>query len=170
MRTPRSLLASLLLACAFDVSWCFATVPSQRGGEPIATCRRSRTPSPRAALVDLSAAAAPDVLLLNAPTLLVAEGDVFGEVFAAGMSIAFAAVATTVFVGIVVNGRYDDIEQSFFEAQDKKLAQDESQKKPESSSAVSDFFGDLEPQDGSSSPASASSSPQRAPADQQSPS
>jgi len=168
----RGLLASLLLACAADVAWCFTAVPSQRGGAPTAACRRNRAPSPRAALVDLSAAAAPDALLLRAPTLLVADGDVFGEVFAAGMSIAFAAIAATVFVGIVVNGRYDEIEQSFFEAQDKKLSEDQSkfEEKAKSSTAVSDFFGDLEPQQGASSPAPASSNPQRAPADQQSPS
>ena len=37
---------------------------------------------------------------------MLAEETGFGEVFMAGMSIAFAAVGATVFVGILVNGPY----------------------------------------------------------------
>ena len=65
--------------------------------------------------------------------------DTFGEVFLAGISIAFAAVGATVFLGIIVRGRYDDIEKSFFEAQDEALAQDQ---EAASGRAVIDFFGD----------------------------
>ena len=70
------------------------------------------------------------------PTLLVAfeavqkidEGNkqaggnpLFSEVFLAGCSIALASVVATVFVGILVRGNYDDLEASFFEAQDDSL-------------------------------------------------
>ena len=42
----------------------------------------------------------------------------------AGMSIAFAAIGATIFVGILVRGKYDDIEQSFFDAQDDLVLED----------------------------------------------
>ena len=98
--------------------------------------------------------AGPDAIVATAPGLdaaglLVADGDVFGEVFMAGMSIAFAAVGATVFVGIIVRGRYDDIEKSFFEAQDDKLAKDKSivgRQQSEDADMVADFFGDTAPQ------------------------
>ena len=107
-----------------------------------------RAPSPRAAL-DVSAAGATLSLpqLLPTPSLLLAEGDFFGEVFLAGMSIALAAVAATVFVGFVVRGRYDAIEESFFESQDdsqaKKAAAD---LKSTNDASAADFFGDIDPQ------------------------
>ena len=72
----------------------------------------------------------------------------------AGMSIAFAAIGATIFVGILVRGKYDDIEQSFFDAQDDLVLEDK-QLKETKSQVVSDFFGDINPSeaptDGSSS-------------------
>ena len=87
-----------------------------------------------------------DVTTLQLPTAaLLADGDVFGEVFMAGMSIAFAAIGATVFVGIVVRGKYDDLEESFFAAQDEQLMEDKELKVTTKSQAVSDFFGDVNP-------------------------
>ena len=61
-------------------------------------------------------------LVEQLPTLLVVDGNpLFSEVFLAGMSIALASVVATVFVGILVRGNYDDLEASFFEAQDDSL-------------------------------------------------
>ena len=87
------------------------------------------------------------------PTLLVAieEGNkqaggnpLFSEVFLAGASIALASVVATVFVGILVRGNYDDLEASFFEAQDDSLEESrEKDSRAESSSAARDFFGDV---------------------------
>ena len=75
------------------------------------------------------------------PTLVAAE-DVFGEVFLAGMSIAAASVVATIFVGVVVRGNYDAIEESFFEAQEDALTS--STKEPEQvSQSARDFFGDV---------------------------
>ena len=45
-------------------------------------------------------------------SLLLAADDVFGEVFMAGMSIAFAAVGATVLAGVIIRGKYDEIEKS----------------------------------------------------------
>ena len=96
----------------------------------------TRLPPPRAAF-DLAAA-------LPSTSLLAAE-DVFGEVFMAGMSIAFAAVGTTVFVGIIIRSRFDAIEDSFFDAQEE-MAEESSQVKEGDNAAVTDFFGDTAPQ------------------------
>ena len=63
-------------------------------------------------------------LLAEASSNLLAADDVFGEVFMAGMAIAFAGVGATVFVGILVRGKYDDIEQSFFDSQDEEVARE----------------------------------------------
>jgi len=109
---------------------------------------RCRTSPPRASLVD-------------AASVLVAD-DVFGEVFMAGMSIAFASVGATVFVGILVNGKYDDIEQSFFEAQDEEVTRDGDRAASSSSQAAKDFFGDVNP---TSTPSPPSTLPSREPAD-----
>jgi hypothetical protein len=81
-----------------------------------------------------------------APSLLLAADDVFGEVFMAGMSIAFASLGATVFVGFLVNGKYDDIEQSFFDAQDEEVERDgERAASSGSTQAAMDFFGDVNP-------------------------
>ena len=66
----------------------------------------------------------------------------------AGMSIAFATVCMTIFVGFLVRGKYDDVEKSFFEAQDEVVRDDkEKQEKVGTSQVVSDFFGDVNPLD-----------------------
>ena len=87
-----------------------------------------------------------------APSLLLAGEDTFGEVFLAGMSIAFAAIGTTVFVGILVNGKYDDIEKSFFDAQDDAVAEATAKNDVQRSQVVSDFFGDVNPTEDSPKP------------------
>ena len=124
--------------------------------------RHVRAPPPRAALplADL-----PAVLLADAAQNAPPD---FGEVFLAGISIAFAAVGATVFVGILVNGNYDNIEQSFFESQDDELRKegDRASSSPSKQAAI-DFFGDVNP---TAAPASApppvqSSEPPREPAD-----
>ena len=62
-------------------------------------------------------------LVAQLPTTVIADGGnpLFSEVFLAGASIALASVVATVFVGILVRGNYDDLEASFFEAQDDSL-------------------------------------------------
>ena len=60
-------------------------------------------------------------LVAQLPTTVIADGPLFSEVFLAGASIALASVVATVFVGILVRGNYDDLEASFFEAQDDSL-------------------------------------------------
>ena len=63
-------------------------------------------------------------LIAHLPTTTaIADGGnkLFSEVFLAGASIALASVVATVFVGILVRGNYDDLEASFFEAQDDSL-------------------------------------------------
>ena len=62
-------------------------------------------------------------LVAQLPTTAIADGGnpLFSEVFLAGASIALASVVATVFVGILVRGNYDDLEASFFEAQDDSL-------------------------------------------------
>ena len=98
-------------------------------------------------------------ILSQLPTAaLLADGDVFGEVFMAGMSIAFAAIGATVFVGIVVRGKYDDLEQSFFDAQDEQLLEDKQLKVTTKSQVVSDFFGDVNPTEASDKSASGGAS------------
>lgn len=81
-------------------------------------------------------------LLEQIPGLL-AE-NMFGSVFLAGMSIAVAGIGTTIFAAFIVNGRYDEIERSMFEEQDRALMQ-----KPKVDEAeikdVRDFFGDVNP-------------------------
>ena len=78
-------------------------------------------------------------LVEHVPTLLADDG--FGKTFLAGMSIALSSVVTTVFVGLLVRGNYDDIEKSFFEMQEDAL--EESRKKEVVSSEAQDFFGDI---------------------------
>jgi len=118
---------SLLLSPA-----CRAPTPT-RGSLPTRT-----PPSPHAsALVDAPAAAA--------ASLLLADNDVFGEVFMAGMSIAFAAVGATVLAGVIIRGKYDDIEQSMFDAQDEASDREAAKDNFKASTAVNDFFGDTVP-------------------------
>ena len=123
-----------------------AACPSERSSQ------RATHPQAMLLMPELATAAssAPDgnALAAVAPTLLLAGEDVFGEVFMAGMSIAFAALGTTVFVGILVNAKYDDIEKSFFDAQDDAIAESTAQsakKAQGSQQVVSDFFGDVNP-------------------------
>lgn len=115
-----------------------------------------RAPSPVAMLMPEHIT---DLATQQLPTAaLLADGDVFGEVFMAGMSIAFAAIGATVFVGIVVRGKYDDLEESFFAAQDEQLMEDKELKVTTKSQAVSDFFGDVNPTESPGSSGGGSSS------------
>jgi hypothetical protein len=75
-------------------------------------------------------------------SVLLAADDVFGEVFMAGMSIAFAAIGATVLVGVLVRGRYDDVEQSFFDAQDAALEEEEAKRAVGRDQAARDFFSE----------------------------
>ena len=82
---------------------------------------------------------------LDATTTLLAE-DFFGKVFLAGMSIAAAAVGATVFVGFIVRNRYDDIESSYFQAQDDELSRQNAADQKQTASGdqtARDFFGDV---------------------------
>ena len=82
--------------------------------------------------------------LLDQIPALVAE-ELFGSVFAAGMSIAAAGVGTTMFAAFIVNGRYDEIERSMFEQQDRDVAT-QMGKQEDVNDDVRDFFGDVNPQ------------------------
>lgn len=82
--------------------------------------------------------------LVSEVPLLLAE-DIFGSVFAAGMSIALAGVGTTIFAAFIVNGRYDEIERSMFEAQEEE-AERAAAKQSGVSEDVKDYFGDINPQ------------------------
>ena len=85
-------------------------------------------------------------VLQSIPTLI-ADDDIFGEVFLAGMAIALATVGTTIFAGILVRGRYDDIEQSIFDREDDDVQQSDQRAGDEAvGSDVIDFFGDVNPQ------------------------
>ena len=78
--------------------------------------------------------------LLDGPTVLVAE-EIFGQVFLAGMSIALAGFGSTVLVGMLANANFDNVEKSFFEAQDEQLRKDAAASAPtERDAAVVDFF------------------------------
>jgi len=73
--------------------------------------------------------------------------DPFFKTFVAGMSIAFAAILSTVFLGLIVRSRYSDIETSFFEAQDEALDRAVA-KQSGVDQTVSDYFGsDLNPRE-----------------------
>ena len=95
----------------------------------------------RVPCVTMLAESVDGTLLQQIPTLL-AE-DVFGEVFLAGMSIALAGVGTTVLAAFIVNGRYDEIEASIFEAQDRDV---QSAQPDAVEDDVKAFFGDVAPQ------------------------
>ena len=66
-------------------------------------------PEPRALLAETPTAAMAAVTsaatALPPTSLLLAADDVFGEVFMAGMSIAFAAVGATVLAGVIIRGK-----------------------------------------------------------------
>ena len=84
-------------------------------------------------------------LVAQLPTTAIAAGGnpLFSEVFLAGASIALASVVATVFVGILVRGNYDDLEASFFEAQEDSLEESrEKDSRAENTDAARDFFGD----------------------------
>ena len=71
----------------------------------------------------------------------------------AGMSIALASVAVTIFVGFVIRGNYDNIEQSFFDRLDDRLDEDAALTDTSSEDAVDNFFGSTVPQPKRSPPA-----------------
>ena len=82
-------------------------------------------------------------LVAQLPTTAIAAGGnpLFSEVFLAGASIALASVVATVFVGILVRGNYDDLEASFFEAQEDSLEESrEKDSRAENTDAARDFF------------------------------
>ena len=106
-----------------------------------------------AAMAAAAAATGAANAVASSSSLLLAADPDFGEVFLAGMSIAFAAIGTTVFVGILVNGKYDAVEKSFFDAQDDALAnagKADEKADEKSRQVVSDFFGDVNPSEATS--------------------
>ena len=115
-----------------------------------------RAHTPHAILMDSPAALPP---VIASTTTLLAADDVFGEVFLAGMSIALASVAVTIFVGFVIRGNYDDIEQSFFDRLDDRLEDDSALKDTTSEDAVDSFFGTSVPQPRPPPPAEPSETP-----------
>jgi len=131
--TMRSPVALLVLSCAATATGFGVTAAARP--------RLASTPPPRSAS---RVAMVVDGSLLQQIPGLVAE-DIFGSVFMAGMSIAAAGVGTTVFAAFIVNGRYDEIERSMFDAQDRDLEQQMS-KRAEVTEDVRDFFGDVNPQ------------------------
>ena len=57
------------------------------------------------------------------------------------MSIALAGFGSTVLVGMLANANFDNVEKSFFEAQDEQLRKDAAASAPtERDAAVVDFF------------------------------
>lgn len=111
-------------------------VLAHRPAAALASCPRVAVP--RAALDGVAS------IVAAGGTTLVAADDFFGEVFMAGMSIAFAAVGATLFVGLVVRGNYDKIEKGFFDSQDAALNEPEpfaERKQAKSDAATSGFFG-----------------------------
>jgi len=85
-----------------------------------------------------------------APTSTLLAADMFGKTFLAGISIAAASLVTTIFIGFVVRGKYDELEQSFFAEQEAALSKVEVD---EVDSEVSDFFGNnLNPEEQPSKP------------------
>ncbi|KAL1498516.1 hypothetical protein AB1Y20_013839 [Prymnesium parvum] len=101
--------------------------------------------------------AAPRMAIEHIPQLL-AE-DIFGSVFAAGMSIALAGVGTTMVAAFIVNGRYDEIERSMFESQDQEAA-DAAAKQEGVKEDVREFFGDINPQMAEARESTADAEPQ----------
>ena len=77
------------------------------------------------------------------PTLIAAD-DVFGKTFLAGMAIAAAAITSTVCIGVLVRSRYDEVEASFFAAQDEARSDSVAQTSLVDSD-VADFYGDVDP-------------------------
>ena len=133
------ILALLGLCCVSTRALVLGTpaLAPRGAARPTARTLTPRGPPP-AALAD-----AP--LLLDATTTLLAE-DFFGKVFLAGMSIAAAAVGATVFVGFIVRNRYDDIESSYFQAQDDELSRQNAADQKQTASGdqtARDFFGDV---------------------------
>ena len=106
-------------------------------------------PEPRALLAETPTAAMAAVTsaatALPPTSLLLAADDVFGEVFMAGMSIAFAAVGATVLAGVIIRGKYDEIEKSMFDAQDEQSDRDAVSDNKKSATSVDDFFGETVP-------------------------
>lgn len=81
--------------------------------------------------------------MLLPPTTQMLAADVFGKTFLAGMAIAAAAITSTVFIGIVVRGKYDEVEESFFDAQD--AARQDAAQQVGVEEEVSGFYGNLNP-------------------------
>ena len=158
MGLARSPTTALLLMLLPTPGACLAVMPlapaAMRTAHSPSLAPGRRASAPRATLLpaDPALAAATGSMSAFAPSLLLAGEDTFGEVFLAGMSIAFAAIGTTVFVGILVNGKYDDIEKSFFDAQDDAVAEATAKNDVQRSQVVSDFFGDVNPTEDSPKP------------------
>ena len=106
---------------------------------------------------------------MEASSLLVAADDFFGEVFLAGISIAFAAIGSTIFVGILVRGKYDDVEQSLFDAQDEEVMREGERAAASRSQVTKDFFGEINPTPVDEPVPSEAPTTLREPADQSSP-
>jgi len=146
MKSPASLLVTLLLWAAPAAA---LTLRVGSGATSHRTKAQRTPPPPRAILVD-----GPSMSATLPTAALLAADDVFGEVFMAGMSIAFAAVGATVLVGVVIRGKYDEIEQSMFEAQDEQSEREAAKENQKGSTAADDFFGQTVPQPSTQPPAS----------------
>eukprot|EP00316_Scyphosphaera_apsteinii_P025797 CAMPEP_0119313254 /NCGR_PEP_ID=MMETSP1333-20130426/28499_1 /TAXON_ID=418940 /ORGANISM="Scyphosphaera apsteinii, Strain RCC1455" /LENGTH=135 /DNA_ID=CAMNT_0007318053 /DNA_START=93 /DNA_END=500 /DNA_ORIENTATION=+ len=70
--------------------------------------------------------------------------DMFDKTFLAGISIALAGVVSTVFIGIIVRGRYDSLEQSFFDTQDEERERAATVEPVDAD--VASFYGNLSPE------------------------
>jgi len=146
-----------LLASVLPGTSCLLAGASMRtrvptASRPLQLRAARRSPDPRASLIpDVAASASSAIAAADAASLLLAEASSsaapdFGEVFMAGMTIAFAGVGATIFVGFLVRGKYDEVEQSFFDAQDEEVARDGVRAAADSKSQTAkDFFGDSTP-------------------------
>ena len=110
LRRPVQLLLLLVVLGAASALQPTAAVPRLQQQRALRPAARRVGAQPRAAL--------PPVL--EQPMLLVAA-DMFGKTFLAGMSLALAGVVSTIFVGFLVQGNYEAIEQSFFDEQDAAI-------------------------------------------------
>mmetsp|Transcript_54944 Transcript_54944/g.126471 ORF Transcript_54944/g.126471 Transcript_54944/m.126471 type:complete len:152 (-) Transcript_54944:341-796(-) len=129
-----ALLALTLALCAQAAAFSLAPTAPRMHQRPHSSRLRSCVP--------VNTVATPISTLPS--TLLLAGDAFFGSVFAAGMSIAFASLATTLLVGLVVRSNYDEIEASFFDAQDEALEREASDAE-QVDVEVRDFFLESSP-------------------------
>ena len=152
------MIASVVMLAMAQGASCLLLPPTApvRAGTPLQARPVRRAPEPHASmLAEVAASASSAATAADAATSLLLAASVdpsaadapvdFGEVFRAGMTIAVASVGATVFVGFLVRSKYDDLEQSFFDAQDEELERDGRQSADNAKTQTAkDFFGDLE--------------------------